>query len=264
MNNKSTIRTIIYTIITSLIYVIVSKQLDYQISVEFILTLFLLGFLYIKLYPKEKIKESYRQLEIYATLINALNIKKPLPGSNALDGFAANPDLLVLIYDTISKHKPEIIVEAGSGVSTLISAYSAQKISNGKIYSLDHDKHFSSIVKSAINEHSLNEFAEVIHAPLISYPDYNFKWYDIKELDQISKIDLLTIDGPPVNSSQNARYPALPLLINKLHKDSIIIIDDVNRKYEKTILKLWKIKFDGLDFHYIDNSKGACIIKITK
>ena len=262
MNNKTIGRTAFYAILISLLYIIISIQLDNKVYIEFIILLLLMGFLYIKLYPKQKIKESYRQLEIYTTLVNALNIEKPLPGSNSLDGFAANPDLLFLIYDTIKKYKPNVIVEAGSGISTLISAYSLKKISQGQIISLDHDKHFSSIITSEIDKHSLNDYAQVLHAPLISYPKNKFQWYDIIGLDKIDTIDLLTIDGPPVNSSNNARYPALPLLFEKLHKGSIIIIDDANRKYERKIFEMWKNEFNNIEFNYIENSKGACIIKI--
>ena len=116
MNNKTNVRVTFYVIIIFLLYIIISIQLDHKVYIEFIILLLLMGFLYVKLYPKQKIKESYRQLEIYTTLINALNIEKPLPGSNSLDGFSANPDLLFLIYDTIKEYKPNVIVEAGSGV----------------------------------------------------------------------------------------------------------------------------------------------------
>ena len=42
---------------------------------------------------------------------------------------------------------------------------------------------------------------------------------------QFDKIDLFIIDGPPVNSSRNARYPAIPLLFDKIKKGSIILLD---------------------------------------
>ena len=38
--------------------------------------------------------------------------------------------------------KPDTILELGSGVSTIISAYCLKKIGNGKIISLDHEKEY--------------------------------------------------------------------------------------------------------------------------
>ena len=242
-------------------YFILFSYFKKEINYEFIILLILIGFIYLKLYPNKKIKDSYRQLEILIPLMNSLNIKRILPGSNALDGFAANPDFLYLIHEIIQKYKPNIIVEAGSGISTLISAYSLKKISNGTIFSLEHHENFSNSIKAEIQNHLLTNYSKIIHAPLIKYPNYDFQWYDIKSLNKIEQIDLLIIDGPPSKDSKNARYPALPLLIKKLKKGSIIILDDANRNYEKNIIKIWKKEYDCLEFTYINNSKGAYIIK---
>tara|TARA_Y100000996_G_scaffold630_1_gene570 strand:- start:467 stop:1240 length:774 start_codon:yes stop_codon:yes gene_type:complete len=254
------IKALFIVTLICLIHILVFKHIDYS----FIFIIFLISVIYIKLYSKDKIKEAYRQLEIYTTLINSLNIKKPILASNALDDYAANPDFLFLINDIINKYKPSVIVEAGSGVSTLICAYSLQKLSNGKIFSLDHDKDYQSIVKSSISEHYLDNFVESIHAPLVDYQNHNFKWYDIKELNRLNKIDLLIIDGPPVKFSKNIRYPAIPLLLNKIKKGAIIILDDCKRKEEKNVVSLWKKEFDCFDYKYIDNCKGAYIIKKIK
>jgi len=251
-------------LIICLLYIFLCLSINKELNLEFIVLIFLMGYLYIKLYPKNKIKESYRQLEIFIPLINDLGIQKTLPKSNALDDYAANPDFLSLLNENIKKYSPKIILEAGSGISTLICGYSLRKTSEGKIFSLEHHKKYSSIVSKEINNHSLNNHAEVIYAPLVQYPDKNFQWYDISKIEKINEIDLLIIDGPPASSSKIARYPAIPLIINKLKKGSIIILDDANRKYEKQILSLWKKEYDCFEYNYINNSKGACFIKKIK
>ena len=261
MKNKSIYNTILLGIIICVAHIIITKEFNF----EFIFIITLIVFLYIKLYSKEKIKASYRQQEILIPLINSLDIKKILPESNALDGYAANPDFLYLLHELIKKYNPKTIVEAGAGVSTLICSYSLKQFSsNGKVFSLDHNDNFSSIIINAIKEHNLNEYAEIISSPLISYSDKNFQWYDINKIEKIDSIDMLIIDGPPANSSKNARYPAIPLLIEKLNKGSIIVLDDANRKYEKQILTLWKKEYNCFEYEYINNSKGAYIIKKIK
>ena len=261
MKNKSIYNTIIIGIIICIAHIIITKSFDF----EFIFIIGLIVIAYIKLYPKEKIKASYRQQEILMPLINSLDIKKTLPESNALDGFAANPDFLCLLHELIKKNKPKIIIEAGAGVSTLICGYSLKQFSpDGKVFSLDHDDKFSTIIVDAIEDHNLNNYAQVISAPLVQHSNKNFQWYDINKISNVQDIDMLIIDGPPANSSKNARYPAIPLMIEKLKKGSIIILDDANRKYEKQILNLWKKEYDCFDYNYIANSKGACIIKKIK
>ena len=257
MKNKSIYNIIIFCAMVCSTHIAITKSLN----LEFIFIIVLITLLYIKLYPKDKIKVSYRQLEILIPLISSLGIKKTLPESNSLDGFAANPDFLCLLHDLIKETKPKIVIEAGSGISTLICAYSLKQFSNGKVFSFDHDDKFSTIIVDAIKDHNLNNYAQVIHSPLIKYSNRDFEWYDTELLPNIDKIDLLIIDGPPANSAKNARYPAIPLMINKLKKGSIIILDDASRKYEKQILTLWKKEYDCFEYNYINNSKGACIIK---
>ena len=76
-----------------------------------------------------------------------------------------------------------------------------------------------------------------------------------------SEIDFLIIDGPPSKGSHYARYPAIPLLFDKLSKDAIIILDDSKRKMEQEIVEKWKKEFDCFNFEYLDNDKGLYILR---
>ena len=52
---------------------------------------------------KKSISHSYYQSEAYAQLIQLLDFKASLPATR---GWAASPDLLLTIYETISRTKP--------------------------------------------------------------------------------------------------------------------------------------------------------------
>jgi hypothetical protein len=93
------------------IITVVNIYLNRQINYEFIFTLILVGYVYIKLYPKYEIINHYNQLELLIPLYNKLNIKKHLP---ATKGYAASPDFLVEIVKIIEDKKPKVIIEAGS------------------------------------------------------------------------------------------------------------------------------------------------------
>ena len=234
-------------------------QLSSMNFYHFIFIIFLIGQLYLQLYSKINIQDHYRQLEIFIPLMNDLNIFKKLPNTR---GYAASPDFLYSINQIIKNEKPKTVVEAGSGVSTLIASYSFKKYSNdSRIISLDHESHYANKTISEISNHNLEEYANVIHAPLKKYND-SFIWYDTSKIDSLEEIDFLIIDGPPSKGSKDARYPAMPILFDKLSNNAIIILDDSKRKMEKDVVKKWKNDFPNqLQFKYIDNDKGLFIIK---
>ncbi len=251
--NKAKINVLIILLLICIAHIAITKNIDYN----FIFIISLIGLVYIQLYPKEIIEENIKQIETLIPLYSKLEIKKKLPFTQ---GYAASPDFLYLIVEIINKNKPQLVLEAGSGVSTVISCYALKKYSNGKIYSLDHDKKYLDNTKKEIINHNLNDYSKIIYAPLKKYKDGNI-WYDTEKINNIDNIDFFIIDGPPIKFSKNIRYLAIPLLFKKMKKGSIIILDDAKRIEEKNIVALWRKEFDCFDFRYVNNSKGAYIIE---
>lgn len=255
------LKLIFFALLTCSINILIHQKINY----EFLFIIILLCFLYKNLYSKDNIKQSYRRLEILIPLINKLNIIKSIPKTNALNDYSASPDFLFSIVDIIEKYKPNIILEAGSGVSTIIASYGLKKYNpDGKIISLDHDKKYADTTKIEIKKHQLEQHSTIIHSPLIKYPKYKFKWYDIDNMIFENKIDLIIIDGPPSKSGKFARYPAIPLLLDKMSDKAIIVLDDAKRKNEQEVIGKWKEEFNCFDYQYENNDKGICIIKKIK
>ena len=69
MNNKTNVRVTFYVIIISLLYIIISIQLDHKVYIEFIILLLLMGFLYVKLYPKQKKRKYSQAVKIILTTL---------------------------------------------------------------------------------------------------------------------------------------------------------------------------------------------------
>lgn len=67
----------------------------------------------------------YRQIESLFSLFFTLKPSLPFPDTR---GFAASPDLLRKIIDAILIEKPRFIVEAGSGISTILIAYCLKQL----------------------------------------------------------------------------------------------------------------------------------------
>ena len=68
---------------------------------------------------REENWQHYRQSEYFAQLLSFMDFKAAIPG---LRSWAASPDVLLTLVDTSQKIKPRIVLDLGSGVSTLVLA----------------------------------------------------------------------------------------------------------------------------------------------
>ena len=213
--------------------------------------------------PKEnrdyQLNQDYLQIEALFSLFFTLKPSLPLPNTR---GWAISPDLLKKITEVILIERPSLIVELGSGVSTLIIAYCLKQLGKGKVISLEHNDEYVAISQNFISSHKLEEIATIIYAPLKTFEidEETWLWYNTDCLKIEQPIDLLVVDGPPKNVQKLSRYPALPLLYKDLNEHSIIILDDGDREDEKKIIEMWKKEFSQISSEFIDTEKGAYII----
>ena len=217
-----------------------------------------------------RIKETFSQradlLETYIQRTEPLlslffTIKPQLPLPDPA-GYAAAPDLLKKLMEIVIRERPALIVETGSGVSTVILAYCLRQIGSGKVISLEHDAKYAVKSQELIKFHSLEDIATVIHAPLVDY-DINGKkwlWYDTSQLKIEKPIDLLVVDGPPRRTQNLARYPALPILYKHFGDKVIIIGDDGNRIDEKRMVEIWRNEFQEFSYEFLKLEKGAFLL----
>jgi predicted O-methyltransferase YrrM len=194
---------------------------------------------------------SFRQTEAYFQLLNLLEFKAPVPPTR---GWASSPDLLLTIAEVIMKKKPALVVELGSGVSTLVSAKSGAR----KVVSLDNSEEFGGKTRELIKAHKARG-VEIRIAPLQPYANGS-DWYDISTIKDLRKIDVLIIDGPPGYNNPEARYPALKEFIEKLSKDAVVIIDDVNRQGERKLAEDFAKALPNHHLIILDHEKGTAVI----
>lgn len=145
------------------------------------------------------------------------------------NGWMLPDDALDTITDLIREHRPNLIVEAGSGRSTVILADMLARIGAGRIVSLEHQPDFALATRNWLAENSLEEFAEVRYAPIDGL------WYDPAATRDLEQIDMLLVDGPPGHLSDHARAPALPLLRGQLAPGAVVVLDDTHRQQEQEI-----------------------------
>ncbi len=200
------------------------------------------------------------QHEALLNIIHTIQPKIPLPPTRK---WAASPDLLRLVMHEMFANRPEYVVEASSGTSTLVIAYCLQKFGKGKVYSLEHDLLYADRTRAMIKLHGLEEYAQVVDAPLIEHviEGVQRKWYDTAGLLPNGKIDLMVVDGPPQSIQKLARYPALPLLRSLMAAKFTIIMDDGGRDDEREIASRWAKECGAKSNEFIPLEKGAWLIK---
>jgi predicted O-methyltransferase YrrM len=161
----------------------------------------------------------------------------PLPD---VGGWAMEPPALVRLVDTVLRRGPRLVVECGSGTSTLWIARALHEGGGGRLVSFEHEAEFLEKTKAMLLEHGLLEYVDLRHAPLVDTvtPRGKFSWYDVAA-DDIDEIDLLLVDGPPGTTGPHARYPAVPVLGDKLTPGATVIVDDVSRKEEQEMVEYW-------------------------
>jgi predicted O-methyltransferase YrrM len=204
---------------------------------------------------------SVEQIESLFSIFSTLKPQLPLPTTR---GWAASPDLLKEIISLIHRQKPQLVVEASCGVSSLIIAYCLQRLGTGKLISLEHEEKFAQVTQNNLSLHGLDDVATVIYAPLVEVEINGAKWlwYDLSKVEIPEAIDLLIVDGPPGTTQKLARYPAVPMLHEKLNKDAFILLDDGARPDERQIVEQWTEEFKMSHSEYLPLEKGAYLIKM--
>lgn len=155
-------------------------------------------------------------------------------------GWSASPELLASLWDLILEKKPKFVLDLGSGLTTLIGGYAVMRNGTGRIEAWEHLAEFAESTTDLIAQHQLNAWAKVVHAPLVSTEigADTYRWFDVRPRPN-EPIDLLVVDSPPGSTGTQSRFPALPILLDYLSDDAVIILDDVNRGDETRVLARW-------------------------
>lgn len=202
----------------------------------------------------------YTQLESLSWLQNRLLARTQLP---PLRGWACSPDVLLRLHTHIIETQPKVVVEFGSGSSTLVIADALSQNGTGKLISIDHSEHYGAQTLNELRRSDLQSWVDLRVGELEPWdgehlnPDSSKQslWYPVSILKDIENIDLMWVDGPPGNTCPYSRYPALPALSTNLSEHIEVWMDDTIRKVEKDICGDWSQRY-GFDLEYYSFEKG--------
>jgi predicted O-methyltransferase YrrM len=212
---------------------------------------------------QKELKQTFRQLEALQNLNAVLPTSDVLPATR---GWAASPDLLLTLVDLVITERPSLIVECGSGASTLWLALALRRSGiDGRIIALDHDPVFSGRTRDFLARHDVLDLAEVRDAPLESFSldGETYSWYARTAWEDLAGIDLLFVDGPPAATGHQARYPALPLLNKSLSPIATIVLDDLIVPDMREVLPRWLDADPGFSSEILPLEKQAAVLRRT-
>ena len=232
---------------------------------------------------KKEVINSTNQLEAFLGIQNFFLTGEHLP---SMHGWPISPDFALYLIDLINTKNYNIIIEFGSGTSTVLIAKTIQKLSNNHEESkypivtyiaFEHLEKYFFQTKTLLQQAKAEKNVTLLLTHLKNYTSpegLSFKYYDcdnkLKELSRSLntkyKRILLVVDGPPGSTNKYARYPALPKVTQifpNCHID--ILLDDYIRQEEKDIADMWvtELKSSGREVQTKVNKMEKDSIFIT-
>lgn len=193
---------------------------------------------------REGERELLVRLESRDWLTRELDLPRPLPPTRA---YAAKPDLLAELVGAIDRLRPEHVLELGGGISSIVIARRLAQLGRGQLTILEHLPTYAEATRGELAAYGVGERAKVVDAPLadVELGAETWPWYTLgPEVPEL--IGLLFVDGPPGTTRPQARYPALPMLRERLAPGALVLLDDTDRAQEEEIARRWVDETEGL------------------
>jgi len=207
--------------------------------------------------------KDYEQYVAWSELQKALEPANFMP---PLRGWAASPDVIRILVRVILQRKPSLVVECGSGSSSVWLGYALRRAGGGQLVALEHDASYADRTRALVTAHGLDDIVEVRVAPLVPIhiePESpgavarSELWYDTAAIEDLGDIGVVFVDGPPAATGREARYPAVPALLPKCSDDVVIVLDDAARPDEVAVGDRWLAEHPRLRREIEPAEKGA-------
>jgi predicted O-methyltransferase YrrM len=196
--------------------------------------------------PSAVSEPAWTTLDLHAWAILAPLASEYIPWSTA----AMRPSGLVAVLNDLHVLERRTVVECGAGISTLFIARALERLGHGHLTTLEHDSLWAAATRRQLAREGLTGRATIVEAPLAPHPlSWDGDWYAEAALARglpAARIDLLLVDGPPAHEPalRHARYPALPVLRDRLAPDCTVALDDAGRSGEQEVLERWEAETD--------------------
>lgn len=232
---------------------------------------------------KREVENSMKQIEASIRLQHYLGPDTLLP---EMHNWPISPDFGVLLINLIEQNSYDVVIEFGSGTSTVILAKALERTTKraGKtpvpFLSFDHLQEYAAKTQKLLKQAGLADVVHVVLAALEPWQDDStntIAYYACKEslqtlkqqLPEVFTRILVIVDGPPAATGRHARYPALPLILEVFSGNYAVdfLLDDYLRTEEQEIVTRWlemlaerRLPHTRVEFNTLE--KKACLIEV--
>ncbi len=137
---------------------------------------------------------------------------------------ALQPDYedLWFLWRLVRKNRPNVVLEFGSGCSTVVIAHALADNGVGHITSVDAQETWAEVTRSTVPD-ELRSYCEVVYSPVEEYESEGVPVYRHIEVPDI-RPDLLYLDGPTLN--QRVKVGVDPVLLEGNFPDGFVMVVD--------------------------------------
>ena len=198
--------------------------------------------------PMQSARERHESILRLLYDSRALGMLPPiLSGHVPWTAASLRPGAMQVVLNDVLLGRRTAVAECGSGVSTLYLGHVLAQ-QGGHLWSFEHDADWCETMDGLLRRESLGDTVTLVHAPLET-GSWSAPWYSEPVVDAAiagAAIDHLLVDGPPSGSNgpADARYPALPHLLDRMAADSTVVLDDALRPGEQRVLSRWEAESD--------------------
>ncbi|MFM8240414.1 MAG: hypothetical protein ACKOAW_08890 [Actinomycetota bacterium] len=215
-----------------------------------------------RVHYQQKLDDQVALLESFMQLQRLVPMSLPMPRPGT---WAASEDLLLWLAGYVLEHRPRLVVDLGSGQSSVWMA-GAMRVAgyDGRVVGVDHEEQYARATEELGRRQGVSEWLTVVHAPLVeeSIAGRAVTWYDESALRSLDAVDLLCVDGPPAQGAEQARWPALPFFRDRMSAGGRVILDDMIRVDEQQIAQDWLERYPGTETLSLDFEKGALVLTL--
>ena len=205
---------------------------------------------------KEEMLNATQQLEAFLDIQSYFNTGEHMP---PMHGWPISPDFARYLIQLLEKNDYDLILEFGSGTSTVLIAKALakqQRARQGKLavvqVAFEHLEKYHAQTLADLKSADLAASVQLNLTPLQPYHAPNAQTYSYYACQQkladlaatlsttLNKI-LIVVDGPPSTTGKHARYPCLPAVLAHFQQQRLdILLDDYARADEKAVGAMWE------------------------
>jgi predicted O-methyltransferase YrrM len=178
-------------------------------------------------------------------------------------GWAIEPDFgRLVVQRALQIRAPGVVVECGSGTTTLLIARALRDRGAGRLFSIENDRGYADRTWRSLQQAGLSDWVHPIVAPIERqrFGSRSVSWFSSSVIEAAlpadASIDLLIVDGPPMLEPWS-RWPAVEALWPRLSDECSVLLDDGRRPWERRTALAWRHAHPELELAWHDTVKGT-------